>query len=60
VVRSPGSVSGITNVRVPPMRRRRRSWGSDGTLIVLDELAKTLERVLDRVDEMRKRERSAA
>jgi hypothetical protein len=32
----------------------------DGTLVVLDELAKTLERVLDRVDEMRRQERAAA
>jgi hypothetical protein len=29
-------------------------------LIVLEDLAKTLERVLDRVDEMRKQERTAA
>jgi hypothetical protein len=30
------------------------------TLIVLEEPAKTLERVLDRVDEMRKQDRTAA
>ena len=34
------------------------AWWS--ALVVLDELAKTLERVLDRVDEMRKQQRAAA
>jgi hypothetical protein len=40
--------------------RREEKETEDGTLIVLEELAKTLERVLDRVDEMRKQERTAA
>jgi hypothetical protein len=40
--------------------RREDQTTEDGTLVVLDELAKTLELVLDRVDEMRKQERAAA
>jgi hypothetical protein len=43
---------------LPEQRDEERT--EDGTLVVLDELAKTLERVLDRVDEMRKQERAAA
>ena len=42
------------------LERREEETTEDGTLVVLDELAKTLERVLDRVDEMRKQERAAA
>jgi hypothetical protein len=40
--------------------KRDEEKTEDGTLVFLDELAKTLERVLDRVDEMRKQERAAA
>jgi hypothetical protein len=40
--------------------RRDEQETEDGTLVVLEELAKTLERVLDRVDELRRQERTAA
>jgi hypothetical protein len=40
--------------------RRDEEETEDGTLVVLEELAKTLERVLDRVDELRRQERTAA
>jgi hypothetical protein len=40
--------------------RRDEQETEDGTIVVLEELAKTLERVLDRVDELRRQERTAA
>jgi hypothetical protein len=40
--------------------RREEKAAEDGTLVVLDDLVKRLERVLDRVDELRERERAAA
>ena len=40
--------------------RREEQETEDGTLVVLEELVKTLERVLDRVDELRRQERTAA
>ncbi len=40
--------------------RREDAEIEAGTMLVLEELAKTLERVLDRVDEMREQERAAA
>jgi hypothetical protein len=40
--------------------RHEETDAQETPLVVLDELAKTLERVLDRVDEMRKQERTAA
>jgi|Tabmets5t2r1_1033131.scaffolds.fasta_scaffold137634_2 hypothetical protein len=42
------------------LEQRDEDKTEDGTLVVLDELAKTLERVLDRVDEMRKQKRATA
>jgi hypothetical protein len=51
---------GTSTVPRDLLGQRDEDKTDDGTLVVLDELAKTLERVLDRVDEMRKRERAAA
>jgi hypothetical protein len=42
------------------LEQRDEDKTEDGTLVVLDELAKTLERVLDRVDALREQERAAA
>jgi hypothetical protein len=49
-----------TVARHLPDRRDEQKETEDGTLVVLEELAKTLERVLDRVDELRRQERTAA
>jgi hypothetical protein len=51
---------GTSTVPRDLLEQRDEDKTDDGTLVVLDELAKTLERVLDRVDEMRKQERAAA
>ncbi|MGH3042377.1 MAG: hypothetical protein ACREJR_08195 [Candidatus Rokuibacteriota bacterium] len=51
---------GTSTVARHLLDRREEKDTEDGTLVVLEELAKTLERVLDRVDELRKQERAAA
>jgi hypothetical protein len=42
------------------LERHEEKPTEDGTLVVLDDLVGRLERVLDRVDELRKQERAAA